>query len=147
MGDAAVAYREGGCQTGADDLPPRGVVTVRGGGLRVRSPHDDDLLLRSGRLPAERAEPVQCQTQRRRNSRCHDDVDELMPRCPIDAPWKLCGTAWDVGSSGAMHEDSARGGMALERCEGETSRYETARVRSRLMTYPEERSESQQGNS
>jgi hypothetical protein len=66
-----------------------------------------------------------------------------MPRCPIDTPWKLCGTTWDVGSSGAMHEDSARGGMALERCEGETSRYETARVRSRLMTYPEERSESQ----
>jgi hypothetical protein len=46
LGDAAVAYREGGCKTGADDLPPRGVVTVRGGGLRVRSPHDDDLLLR-----------------------------------------------------------------------------------------------------
>jgi len=69
-----------------------------------------------------------------------------MPRCPIDTPWKLCGTAWNVGSSGAMHEDSARGGMALERWEGETSRYETARVRSRLMTYPEERSESQQAN-
>ena len=76
-------------------------------------------------------------------------MDELKSRCrgvrsmPLASEARVV-TVRDVGSSGAMHGDSARGGMALEWCEGETSRYETARVRSRLMTYPEERSESQQ---
>ena len=93
----------------------------------MRSPHDDNLLLRSGRLPAERAEPVQCQTQRRRNSRGHDDVDELKSRCrgvrsmPLASEARVV-TVRDVGSSGAMHGDSARGGMARTRCEGETTR-------------------------
>ena len=69
-------------------------------------------------------------------------MDELKSRCrgvrsmPPLSEARVVAT-WYVESSDAMYGDSARGGMALERCEGDTTRYETARVRSRL-TYPQE---------
>ena len=54
-------------------------------------------------------------------------MDELKSRCrgvrsmPLASEARVV-TVRDVGSSGAMHGDSARGGMARTRCEGETTR-------------------------